>query len=96
MAEVRISHEKVVISRSCTWWNLSVLAELDIDDREICPVCKSPLFEAGNLFEWFKEVEAYAEQTNDIRFPDYIEWVQGKCYLDAQEARLIWEGMRLS
>ena len=88
--------EQVLISRSCTWWNLREHAKKTEDEQLVCPVCKAPLYDAGTLDEWFKNVDEYAVETHDRNFPDYIEWVQNQCYTDAKEAREIWEGIRLS
>lgn len=86
--------ERVAFGASCTWWDLIQNVKLSPPPYQlpVCPFCGSTLFEAPSLDSWFKDVGEHAKLIKDPKYPDFIEWLQGKCFPTHEIAREQFDG----
>lgn len=82
------SDARIVYGARCAWWDSIGSASFNRSGLPCCPRCGSVLFEVESALVWFTNVDAHAERTGDAEYRAFIEWLRGKCFPNADVARL--------
>lgn len=85
--------ELIVYGAGCVWWDFISKASKNSHDLPCCPHCGSVLFQMEPK-QWRERVEAYQQQTRDLSYKDFIQWLQGRCFKTLKEARACFDQYR--
>lgn len=84
---------RIVYGARCVWWDSIDKVAAKPSGLPCCPSCGGVLFEMASESEWWASVRRH-ETEQEPGYAAFVEWLRGKCYPTADEARLAYAASR--